>query len=251
VQRILDCGYCSIVADGRSLAIKTKSRSPEETTEHMSFLVGLKRAMAEIETVLPGRLSDRFTWRAVMIEALVWSIVGYGIAGILDAGFNRDHQHLEGFMVFTTGLKLAGLLALILIPFILVLMRGSSRGHRIIVEGVIALLIGLPLAGYQAVADLNRGLDTRVAEEYTYEVVDKRVRVHRRRRGGTSRSYYIQLGATPLKQPSAPRINTSSIPQEIQVSFSLYLKADPQKHVRLVIKPGSLQFPWFEQIIVE
>jgi hypothetical protein len=123
-------------------------------------------------------------------------------------------------------------------------MRGSSRGHRIIVESAIVLVLGLPVAGIQVVGDSNRALDDAPPALVTRTIGYCEVREHRGRRGRRWYSYHVWL-APAVEHPAGP-----SLPAEIEVTRSICNRAAAGDAIELEIGPGRWSIPWYRSIRV-
>ncbi|HYE30737.1 MAG TPA: hypothetical protein VEH27_04870 [Methylomirabilota bacterium] len=249
IHRALGYGFTSIVANGVALEMRLPDTSEERAMEHGRTIAKLTKALGAALENAPSRLADPFLWRALVVEGIVWSIFGYALAAVPDLFFNRAPVHLASGPLTMTGLKLAGLGLMFLLAMIVLTMRGSSRGHRIIVESFLVLLIALPAAGVQAASDINRGLDRAPSEQYQFVIEETEERRHRRRRGRTRYTYHFALGSNPLK-PEQPRTNQELIPHRLQVPYSLYARAGKGDILVMNIKPGRLNMPWYESLDV-
>lgn len=122
----------------------------------------IRRASMPLQdSELPGRFRDRFLAKAFVVEGLIWALATYAIGGYAElAVVGKEFVHASLFWFVLLGLGFAALLFAILVGIIVWWMRGSSRGHRVIAESVIVLLLALPFAGVQIAGDTNRALDT-------------------------------------------------------------------------------------------
>lgn len=136
-------------------------------------------------------------------------------------GLGEDAAHgAEGIRYDGTGIWLA----------VLVLwLRGSSRGHRLLVESAVMLTIGLPIASVQAVADINRLLD------------DAPARV-------------VVVGAAIATSPAWPSARTMracaiwELPPLIDVSPAICSEIGATQELQLEIAPGRWGLPWYRSM---
>lgn len=201
--------------------------------------------VAQAEKLPYSLARDPFVRRALFVEALVWSVFGYSIVGLLEWMTNPTDVHLNPNALVLVGLALGFVGASAAFAIVVFLMRGSSRGHRILVESAILLAFSLPMGGMHFASDLNRGFDSAPPEVVERAIVDKVRQVHRRRRGRKSYSYHLYLANGPdLLSTESP------LPLHIRVSHSLFAEADVGNVLRIEVSPGFLQIPWYRSLTV-
>lgn len=232
--------------DGRFLSIEGQgapSHSVQQVAQELLHFQGtLSQASQEIRWAPFWK--DAFFYKALFVESLIWAIAAYGLTALfasLSGLENRVASYGRLISLSLTG----GLIATGAGLFLLQLwFRGSSRGHRILVESAVMLAFGLPLSAYQATEDLNRELDTSPGVEETRTILDTRERRHRRRRGRTYYSYHLYLGADTTGHSLIPE------PRWIQVPQSMYSQVRSQqiKEIHLVMGRGWLGVPWFKSM---
>lgn len=238
VLRLLHHGVDRIFSDGAAVWAETKEEN-HHVPGILENLQSLRAALLQVDAnSLHSRL-DAFFWKAVAIESLVWSIAAYGIPGFIELTWNRDTVYLAAWPVFRTGFLwslavLAGLLVLVI-----ALLRGSSRGHRVIVESVAVLLIGVPFSTVQAVSDINIHLDDTPPTLVHSAVKAKNIEVNRERRR-SSTHYYLDL------VPTSP--GGQALEGTIEVEPSLYHAVAEGKQVTARLRAGRLGFRWIESI---
>jgi hypothetical protein len=135
-----------------------------------------------------------------------------------------------------------GLAATLFIAIFLWL-RNSSRGHRLIVESAIGLILGFPVAGIQVVSDLNRELDHGEPQIVRRQIINKGSQAHRGKGGGYT-TYHLRLA--PPAKPEEPMI-----PDWLQVNQKLYNGATPQSSLRVEVAPGWLGVRWYRRMSIE
>ena len=173
-------------------------------------------ASARLSDAPAGRTADRFLWKALVVEGVIWSIAGYAIGGGLETIFSRADVHVSASQLWTTAMyvALAAFAALLLV--IVVWLRGSSRGHRVIIESALVLLVAIPLTSVQVVADTNRALDQSTTTIVEHQFTRCETRQHRRRRGGVTYSYHLHL--TPDSDTPGPRASERDRDRSVAVS---------------------------------
>jgi hypothetical protein len=165
-------------------------------------------------------------------------------------------------VLFLPGLAAAAVLFVFLMLIVRTLLGGSSRGHRIIWESAVVLLIGLPVTGVMLVSDINTAADRSPPRITELRVVDQRISVGRRSKGGKSYKYYLRVtplapttsaanssGTTnPLAATPTTNTLTTTLPPELKVRKSFYQIATPGRTIRLIERSGALGYPWVESL---
>jgi hypothetical protein len=242
ITAAFDEGFHRIELDGETLWLdKRATHIPTEVDRKR--LGALYRASATLEEEPPSRLRDRFLWKTFVVEGLIWSILGYAIGAFAEMVAHKEDYHLWPSDVAVAGIVVAIVAFVVLLVVITLWMRGSSRGHRIIVESAIVLLFGLPVASIQVVGDTNRRLDDAPSIFVTRTVRECEVREHRGRKGRRWYSYHVWLKAEPERD--GPRL-----PEEIQVSRTLCDGAMGGAEITFEIGRGRWGIPWYRSIRV-
>jgi hypothetical protein len=237
--RLFQQGATRVFADGDHLWAETKVEAYDASAMRADLFV-LRTALLTIDARDRRNRLDAFFWKAVAVESLAWSVACYGIPGFLELAWNRNTVYPESGALFQTGFlwSLGVLGALLALVFLL--LRGSSRGHRIVVESFFLLLVGVPLSTVQAVSDINILADHTPPALVESRVLAKRVEIRRGRRGRTSTHYVLQLQAVTDR----PR----AVEGRIEVEPALFSAATEGGTVVIVLRAGRLGFPWMESI---
>ncbi len=236
IREVLGAGFHRISTDGEALWIeRTVDREP--TVTELKLLVELRNVLAELESRL-RHYSDPFVAKAVAVEAVTWSVFAYAAGALLELTFNRVDYHVDSWQLLGPGLLAATILFGLLFGLVVALLRGSSRGHRILVEGAVLLVISVPVASVQTVSDLNRYLDSSETVVISREIERAEVR-----RGRKSTAYYLVLA--PVMGPSQV-----DLPSRIRVTRDVYSQATPGLALDLHLGRGWLGFPWYRRIVV-
>jgi len=230
-------GAKKIWSDGMNLWF---SRACEHTSANneQQLLLQLVRALTPIAEATRKQPTP-FFWRYLTIEAVVWGIFGYAGVALAENYFVGTDYHLDSTAVLQTGLVASLLVFAVLMLLIVLLLRGSSRSHQIVTESFFLLLLALPLCGTQLVSDLNRNQDQATAEMTLVPIKDKRIATRRKGPDG----YILYLSAPP-------RLFGTQVPHRIEVSEAIYRKAEADKQLLLVVKPGKLGLPWYQRMDV-
>jgi hypothetical protein len=239
IRAVLTDDFKHIRFDGHVVWVeKAASRTPSDEEERMVGALG--EAFAPLEHDRSGRFSDAFLWKALVVEGVVWSIVGYAVASLFSMFGQQEDIHLAQAQVMWRGTLLAGVLFALLAALTWALMRGSSRGHRIILESGVLLLLALPPTGWQAYADLNRGLDS-TRTEIRVAVTQCETRVSRSRRGTTT-NYYLHL--------RDQEVDGVELPRTLKTNATACFAVTPRVPARLVLGRGALGLPWIRELAI-
>lgn len=230
---LVDNDARSIFSDGRFVWVESgvSQYAPGEPERD-----ALRRLVAALQTI-PARSAERsdgFALKVLLVEAAAWSIASYGVLGALELIFTTGTRFPEKARLIWLGLLLAAALFVAIFALIAAVLRGSSRGHRIVIESFIVLLLGLPLTGVQAVADLDTALD-RAEPSQVAALVERKVE-RRQRRG--QRTRYLEL-QWPSGEASAPI-------ERITVGALTYNRAREGAPITIAVHPGALGIRWIE-----
>lgn len=244
IVAMLGNGYKKIYFDGAYVrAWRPADYHP--TTRDLQLLHAVYVASWKLSDAPPSRLGDRFLWKALLVEGVIWSIAGYAIGAAVEVFWAQEDSHLEKLAVWKTGGIVAGVAFCVLLLVIALWMRGSSRGHRVIIESAIVLLLGLPITSVQVVSDTNRSFDDSppTVVETTFSQCE--IREHRGRRR-KSYSYHLHVNA-PVEAP-AP-----ALPSTIQISRDLCSAANASSDdvVTIALGGGRWGIRWYRWIRID
>ena len=232
--------YDWIRFDGQSVQMR-RDAPAEPTPRDLRLLKAVADASEALEGELPPRLADRFLWKAIVVEGVIWSLLGYAIGAFIESRVHTEDYHLWRRQVVDAGLVVAVVAFVVLVGIIALWMRGSSRGHRVIVESAIVLVLGLPLSAIQLVGDTNRALDREPAIQAVRTLQTCEQRRHRKKHGYYY-TYHLWLAPTPeLEGPALPRV--IEIPER--------MCGRDQATVRFEIGPGRWGIPWYREIDID
>ena len=236
-----DAGFDRIELDGITVWMQ-RSAKHEPTDDELRLLAAIHRASSPLADKPPSRLGDPFLWKALVVEGVVWGILGYAIGAFVELYWTDEDYHLDRDSLAPTGLIVGLGLFVFLLAVIVLWMRASSRGHRIIVESALVLLIALPTAGMQLVSDTNRALDNADSIHVTARIDQCREQKHRK----SPTTYRVWLA-------DDAQTSTVTLPREIKVTAPLCFQANRQHEndhqIELEIRqPGRWGFPWYRRI---
>jgi hypothetical protein len=241
IQAALDQDASRVRYDGTTVWLD-RFHVRRSHASRLGVLAAVHAASAPLADEPKRWFADRFLWKALLIEGVVWASFGYAIGALIEYIAYREDVYVRPSQVVTTGLAAAGVLFVALLAVIALWMRGSSRGHRIIVESAIVLVLGLPITGIQAVGDSNRALDDAPPVLVTRIIERCEVREHRTRRGRRWNSYHLWFA------PAGERAASPSLPAELEVTRTLCDHAQAGGTVELEIGPGRWDIPWYRRI---
>ena len=221
-------GFERIELDGKTLWM-WRIATTVPAVKDFDLLRALREAAKPLET---NRTRDPFVWRARIIRGLIWAIFGYGIGAYIDVMINRVGIHLDHDAIIWRGLVVAIALFVVIVGATYVLMRKSSRGHRVLTESAIVLFFGLPITGMQLVADTNRAFAGSPVE--LTRVVDRCDERLGGRRGTSYRLHLLDPGA--------------ELPKTIAVGKELCQAVKQGDRVAITIVKGAWGLTYYREI---
>jgi hypothetical protein len=235
-------GARRVFCDGRRLWVESADvgyPSDSELDNLHTVYLALKHTPARGHWLL-----DPFLWTAIAIEALVWSIALYGVPAFVEELYRTEvrgemQRYFDLWALAKPGLLLAAGVFVVLFGLIVLLLRGSSRGHRILIESFLLLAVGLPISGMQAMSDFNISRDTSVPQQFEYRVVEK-AKARSTGRGVRTMTYYLKLAPVTAGAPAFRR--------DLQVNQPTYSRIREGGTVRITSGTGRLSIPWIARI---
>jgi len=239
ISELLWAGITRIEYSGGVLWCTTK-RKPSE--HELSLVARLGKALAPLRDDSSSRFADPFLRKALLVEGVVWSIAAFAVSSLV-VTLSLPEIYLTDASYLLPGLSIAAGLFALLLSGVWLLFRGSSRGHRLIIESAVVLALGLPVAGIQIFDDLNRGLDSSELKiQAKGSECQRRVSISSGRRGGsrTTINYWLHVSgsAEGITLPSPVRFPETCeyAPRGTPVTFA--------------IGRGVLGAPWYRTITV-
>ena len=234
----LNHGFTNIRGDGNRLWMERDS-DREPTAEDLRLLGDLQSSLSKLAKA-PEGLFDPFFTRVLFIETLIWSIGAYALGALVEPVFHT-FSHVNPMNLMWLGLLIGFGLMLGIGVLVIALLRGSSQGHRVILESGIVLILSLPCAGPMLVSDLNRHLDQTTPELVSREITGKDLRKSSGKRKSTT--YYL-LFEGPGSIPDIP------LPERMSVSGGLYYRAQTGGYLDCLVHRGALGLPWYDNLSV-
>ncbi len=204
------------------------------------FCAKFYNQISEMEQKSAGFFNDPFAVKILITECAVWSLAAYSVMGFGEWYYWQQDVFLNRTALLRDGVFVGSVLTCVLLGFIFLFMKGSSRAHRILVESALVLGFSIPVGGIHIVRDINMNADTSIPNLVEAEVLDTYT-VKRRRKRRSSTDYYMRIN------PQAED-HKIVIPQTIEVSNDLYNKIKRGDVVILKIRLGYLNHPWFEEM---
>jgi hypothetical protein len=233
-------GFDQIVVDGNNFRLKfSKDKLYENNYLHRA--VKIFHILESIEKKWHGKFLDAFAWKYILTEGLLWSIAGYAVSILIE--FSEGVAvYYDIFPLVKEGLIIGAITAITLIVFIFYQFRGSSRGHRIIIECAVIIIFAIPISTIDLICVLNEKLDHSKTVKIELLIEDKKITVtHSRRR--TTRYYRLELA-----QKNHYRIY--QIPPTLDVESDLYELASIGDYLIIEVSPGRLKHPWYKKMTV-
>lgn len=234
-------GFNKIYCDGGILWLRNPDNHEPNTVE-IAAARKLQQEFKAVESDPRLKVPDRFFWRALLIESVVWSIFVYAVGGFFENIYHHEDYHVHLTDLFEVGLLLGAGCFLVLIVIIFLDLHRSSRGHRVLVESALLLALGFPGAGVQAASDLNRYLDSSEPVRVERIVDNLERRTHRSRRS-TWYSYHMVISHVDN--------DPYNLPGEIEITEDLFDRTTVGDTVAIDISAGWLGLPWYYKIDVE
>lgn len=210
-------------------------------TKLMSLCAQLTQHLSTLDVGGAGVFSDRYALQVMAIEAVVWSLAAYAVAGFIEWSVIKEDVHVKAGLVATTGLLVGVALALAIFACLFLFLRKSSRGHRVLIESAVVLGLSLPVGGIQAVSDVNTQLDRGAPKTVLATITNLYEREHRGRRRRRWYSYHMHI---------QPQIAGVELPEHIRINRGVFDEAIARnsKSVLISVGPGSLGFAWYHSI---
>lgn len=245
---LFDRGARRIFSDGAHLWVEP-TESAHASDQDLAELLGIRGVLQRGEPSGYRWFSDPFLLKAIAVEALVWTVALYGAPAQIEQLYRShvlgEEQHfLDLWTLLRPSLLLAAGVFVALMGLVVVVLRGSSRGHRVILEGALVLGICLPLSGLQAITDYSRAQYLSAPRQDVYRVIGKwNTGIKWRNRDNWRRpSYYLILeprtDGAPLVQPY------------LKVNSSDYYDAKEGGAVKITSRVGRLNIPWLVRLEV-
>jgi hypothetical protein len=233
-------GFDQIVVDGNYFRLKF-SKEQSYDNDFLARAVKIFHILEAIEKKWHGKFLDAFATKYILAEAILWSIAGYGISSLIEFSEGGDIYY-NIFSLLKQGLIYGGVASLFSIIIIFYHFRGSSRGHRIIIECVVIILLGIPASAVGLLSDLNRKFDHGKTMKIELLIEDKIITVSRNRRR-TTKHYKLQLA-----QKNNYRFY--QLPSTLEVEIDLYELASPGNFLIVEVAPGRFNHPWYKTMLV-
>lgn len=242
IKKLFSMGAESISCDGEHLIFKFKNTK----TDHPLILdeVFLFQELLAVETNKTKYFfRDKYAVQIFYIECIIWALGGYSLASYFQFTSIKKTVHLDSYGLFFDGTMLGLALAGLLLVGFWLLMKGSSRSHRVLMEAFVVLCISGPLAGTQVLSDINIGRDTSKPDTVKVEIEDLKQVYHRSRKGRSSYYSYHMKIKVDENDPLAKQL-----PQVLDIEESVFHNLRNQKTAAVDIASGYLNYKWVVSI---
>jgi hypothetical protein len=240
VLEALRDGFHRITLDGSWLLLESK-KIKGDGWDRLPLVDAMRQRLRALAPVSPSRWAEQFLWRALVIEAVIWSLAGYAISAVLDLG-STNHQtlHLSPISTVWMGLAAGAALGVVSLVGVVRVMRGSSRGHRIIAESAVVLMLSTPAAGIQLVRDVNIRMNRPQARVIIQTRLEKAWTEQRRSKSSTYTVYFLRV------RPTAES-DALGMPQTLEVNGSVwrqFSRASSESPIAIEVGRGRLGLPF-------
>ncbi|WP_413560348.1 hypothetical protein [Bdellovibrio sp. HCB209] len=230
------CDY--ILCDGKTLCVMYDGERRSDFAGARLF-AQLSLHLEELQK-LP-RDFDPFVIKALITESLIWSLAAYTLASFFQWTMLHETVYLNDNVLAKSALLFTGFASLVSIGIVLSLFRGSSRGHRIIVESVLVLALCLPVGGIALYSDMNINFDHSPTTTIDAAVTGHYTQMHRRRRGTHYITYHLQID--PQNSPK-----DIVLPLDLKISGDLYERTQLGSKIRIDVGRGRWHHAWIRGI---
>lgn len=192
-----------IVADGEWLEVHYYGEKRDHNLS-ADLLIELGKFFDSVPSKRYGLFRDPNFYKAASFEFMITGYAFYG--GISLIQWFRNSTIIDAGGLIKGALVLSIFLITALILLNRTIFSKSSRGHKILVENFFYILLGVPIASFFLLSDLNQSLDSSQPESYDVRVIGRRHRFYGRNlftgRLSSSyrwRPYYLRVDLSPLK----------------------------------------------------
>lgn len=241
ILQLFEKGCEYIKCDGAEMWVSFP-KDERTNMELVTLFTELKLSMTDINRTYAGWAIDLFAVKVLIVEAIVWSLVAYAGTGFFEWYWVKEDRFLDIKPVLKYAAVAGFFVFAILIYLIAFFLKGSSRGHRILIESGVVLIIALSAGSVTMVSDLDIQLDKSTSVYVDAEVEGTFTREHRSRKGRSKwYSYHMQI--------KSPKDNLGfDIPTQIEISRKTYEELKKDSWARIEIGRGWLGIPWYRSI---
>lgn len=175
ILELLEMDGARISADSAYLEIQMKGVKLD-TDHHKVLIVELAEWLDSLPSKSHSIFKDPSHYKILAAEFVFTGIAFYGATSWVLNYFAGDL--LETNYLLSKSIILAIVLGLSMILFNFVLLRNSSRGHRLLYENLLYIVIGVPLASFFLVSDANQSWDRNEPLKYEVPVTRHWVKGH-------------------------------------------------------------------------
>lgn len=240
IKSLFNKALIEIQSDGEFITFVFDGNVPLEQGIGESCVV-FTRHVRDFHAKWKGLFPDIFRRRIFLTELFVYGLGSYVASSAIPYMLTMEGHHLEMKPVIFQGILLGLAVIVALIGFLFLFLRGSSRGHHVLTESFVVLMVTINLGSVSAIMDLNQGLDN--SDPTISEAVIERVYSLQK---GSSRhrrtKYYIHFKPTGDWSWALPRRMNIDI-----MTFEKFKEKGGRK-VKIAVSNGALGHPWIRSI---
>lgn len=201
-------GVKKIVADGQWLEVyfEGERRDIDKSAE---YLVELATWLDAVPSKTYSLIRDPFLYKAMTAEFIFGGVAFTGLVSFIRESFFTTIIDSDILMSLTIKYSLYSFV--VLIPLVIFIFHGSSRGHRLILENLFYIILGFPLACFFILKDINETNDNKETITISAPVVQK-----------VARSYYRSSPSRTLPRTYSLVVNIDGKRVSIKVGHKLY-----------------------------
>lgn len=223
ILALFKAGALKIVADGAWIEVHLYGER-RDIDQHAALLVELAEWLNNVPSKNYSLFRDPFLYKAATAEFLFGGLAFYGIVSLIKEFFAGSIIDMNILLSMTLKYSLLGFL--ILLPTVFFFFIGSSRGHKIIIENSLYIILGLPVACFFLLKDVNEANDDKESLAISAQVISRNYHstsYYRRRSilGYSSAKYslLVDLGDGHKKSISVSRNVYYENPSEISIEI--------------------------------
>lgn len=228
-------------ADRQLWAIRDGSREPN--SDELAHLARLRAAFDAVPAEDYRSLADRYARLDATLVAVLWGLAAYGLPTFFQAFARNIPFYFDWTLLVPSSLGLLTLTLAALVVAVRVLLRNSTRAHRVFTKHLFAILLGLPWFAGNAASDINVALDRAPAKVQRAHLQGVFVTITHGRHGSTQYHYHLALNSRDAA--------AAALPPSIEVPRYLYNRGQTGTTVAVTMHAGALGVPWVEAISVE
>ena len=232
-----------LVGDGECLVAYCPDSAVK--SEFAEKFIKLKEGLSFLDYGDINKENETNFKKVLFIEASIYAFVGYLIPSYIHAFLNPSVQnYLDSNSMMLSGALIGLAVTIILTLIISLLLRKSSRGHRVISENFVVLVMLLPISFASSIYDINKKLDYSIPCLVKAQIVKRFTRNHgsRTRHGHAYVSYHFDIKSV------LPSTCLYTVPSVLEVDKKTFRSLEGRNSLEIKIYRGFLEHPWIESV---